>query len=291
VTALVTGWFSFESMGATAGDLLARDVVCRWLDEADIAFDVAAVAPFRGDVDWRDADPARYSHVVFVCGPVGNGWPLTELLDRFHASSFVAINVSLLEPLATWNPFSTVLARDGADGARPDICFLAPVPEAPLVGVVLVHRQGEYAHGAHDVVGEAIAQLVAATHVTAVGIDTRLDVSASGLTTPAQVESLIGRMDAVVTTRLHGLVLALKNGVPALAVDPIRGGAKVKRQAETIGWPACFAADALDGHDLERSLAWCLTPEARAAARDCSARAATLLADLPAQLKAAVGAQ
>jgi hypothetical protein len=28
VTVLVAGWFSFEQMGATAGDLLARDVAC-----------------------------------------------------------------------------------------------------------------------------------------------------------------------------------------------------------------------------------------------------------------------
>lgn len=32
---------------------------------------------------------------------------------------------------------------------------------------------------------------------------------------------MLRRLDVVVTTRLHGLVLALKNGVPALAVDPV----------------------------------------------------------------------
>src|SRR5436305_1693050 len=34
VKALVTGWFSFEQMGASAGDLLARDVACKWLRDA-----------------------------------------------------------------------------------------------------------------------------------------------------------------------------------------------------------------------------------------------------------------
>ena len=29
---LVAGWFSFEQMGASAGDLLARDLVCEWLE-------------------------------------------------------------------------------------------------------------------------------------------------------------------------------------------------------------------------------------------------------------------
>ena len=61
--------------------------------------------------------------------------------------------------------------------------------------------------------------------------------------TAAEVESLIARVDVVVTTRLHGLVLALKNGVPAVAVDPVRGGAKVCRQAQTLGWPYAYAVD------------------------------------------------
>ena len=54
-----------------------------------------------------------------------------------------------------------------------------------------------------------------------VAIDTRLDANRTGLRTPAQVESLIARTDVVVTTRLHGLVLALKNGVPAVAIDTV----------------------------------------------------------------------
>ena len=44
--ALVAGWFSFEGMGATAGDILARDVVCGWLEEAAIPYDVATARPF-----------------------------------------------------------------------------------------------------------------------------------------------------------------------------------------------------------------------------------------------------
>ena len=34
VRTLVAGWFSFEDMGATAGDLLARDVACSWLERS-----------------------------------------------------------------------------------------------------------------------------------------------------------------------------------------------------------------------------------------------------------------
>jgi hypothetical protein len=33
---LVSGWFSFEQMGATAGDLYSKDIVCQWLDSASV---------------------------------------------------------------------------------------------------------------------------------------------------------------------------------------------------------------------------------------------------------------
>jgi Polysaccharide pyruvyl transferase len=48
---------------------------------------------------------------------------------------------------------------------------------------------------------------------------------------------VIARADVVVTTRLHGLVLALTQGMPVLAVDPVAGGAKVATQAAAWGWP------------------------------------------------------
>ena len=38
---LVAGWFSFTGMNVTAGDVMARDVACRWLHEAGLPFDVA----------------------------------------------------------------------------------------------------------------------------------------------------------------------------------------------------------------------------------------------------------
>ena len=67
---LVTGWFSWSDEAVTAGDLLARDVACRWLREAGRAHDVANAPEFGDGVDWRVVDPVRYSDVIFVCGPV-----------------------------------------------------------------------------------------------------------------------------------------------------------------------------------------------------------------------------
>src|SRR6478672_7330304 len=80
---LLAGWFSFEQMGATAGDLMTRDLAKQWLVSAGHTVDVAVAAPFSGGVDWQAVDPALYSDLVFVCGPFGNGWPIPEFLERF----------------------------------------------------------------------------------------------------------------------------------------------------------------------------------------------------------------
>jgi hypothetical protein len=279
--ALVAGWFSFEQMGATAGDLFARDLVCQWLREANITYDVALAAPFDGGIPWDQADPQAYSHVVFVCGPFGNGRPITEFLPRFAASRLVGINLTMLEPLEAWNPFDLLLERDSSRFARPDITFLSQQPKVPVVGVVLVHPQKEYGGKArHHEANEAVARLLSSREVAAVPIDTCLDGNTTGLRTPREVESLIARMDVVVTTRLHGTVLALKNGVPVVAIDPIAGGAKVKRQTETIGWPIVLTADALSDEKLHEAFRNCLTEEARRQAHAIGDSARLLLKNL-----------
>lgn len=277
---LVTGWFSFEQMGASAGDLMARDLACRWLRRAGRPYDVATAAPFAGGVDWRAVDPNGYDHVLFVCGPFGNGPPLLEFLDRF-AGKLVGLNLTLLQSLEEWDPFQFLIERDSSRGANPDIVFGAgtdapPSPRpVPVVGLVLIDAQPEYkADDVLHVADAALRRLVASREMAVVPIDTRLDENRTGLRTPGEVEALIARMDVVLTTRLHGTVLALKNGVPVVAVDSVAGGAKVLRQAETIGWPARFTADTATDEALARAFDFCLTAEARAAADQCRARAA-----------------
>lgn len=271
---LVVGWFSFEQMGATVGDLLTRDVACDWLIRAGCAYDVALAPPFSGGVNWRRVDPKTYAQVVFVCGPFGNGLPVVEFLHHFAACRLIGLNLSMLEPLDAWNPFDLLLERDSSVTARPDTSFLSCQKQVPVVGVVLIHPQPEYNEkDMHQVANDAIHRLVASREVAAVTIDTRLDVNTHGLRSPAEIESLIARMDVVLTTRLHGLVLALKNGVPALAIDPVTRGAKIQRQAETLGWPVIFTTETVKDEALQKAFDYCLTEEARAKAKECFERA------------------
>ncbi len=119
----------------------------------------------------------------------------------------------------------------------------------------------------------ALDRLVSSREMAVVQIDTRLDENATGQRNEHEIESLIARMDVVLTTRMHGMVLAIKNGVPAVVIDSVAGGAKILRQAETIGWPVVFTADILKDEKLARAMDFCLTGEARALALDCRERA------------------
>jgi hypothetical protein len=288
---LVAGWFSWPAAAATAGDLLARDVACKWVERAGRDYDVANASPFGPGVDWREVDPAGYSDLVFVCGPVGPAYSaLEQLLGRFPASRHIGLDLTMIAPLSDWNPFDVLFERDSTRAANPDLALVAAEPRVPVIGVVLVEPYApEFPdRDRQDAARGAVESLLASVPAARVSIDTRLDVNQTQLRTPAEVESLIARTDTVVTTRLHGLVLAIKNGVPALAIDPVSGGSKIKRQAEVLGWPAVRPADRLEQGDLRATLDFCLSEEARRLARRCAERGATRLERLREEFVAAL---
>lgn len=283
--ALIAGWFSFENCGATAGDLMCRDLLADWLREAGVAFDVAAVAPFEGDLDWREADAASYTHVVFVCGPFVNKWPGDAFLEHFHGCRMIGLNLSMIESLDAWNPFDPLWERDSDRTVRPDMTFAADAPLVPVVGLVLVKPQHEYGdRGRHTEANAMIKSMLEARDVAVVPIDTMIEWNAGGLRTAAQIDSAIARMDAVVTTRLHGTVLALRHGVPPVSVDPIVGGAKIMAQTRRIDWGLAAPIDELTPERLDEMFTDALTAEARAAAKRCADAARAEAAAVKAEL-------
>ena len=268
---LIAGWFSFELMGATAGDLMSKHTVCEWLDKENILYDVALAKPFKGGVKWEQVDPKEYTHVIFLCGPFGNGWPIIDFLKNFSKSKLIGINLSMLQNLDEWNPFDLLLERDSSRTSNPDLVFLSKTNNVPVVGLVLVEPQKEYKNKArHKEANEIIYKLLERYHCAVIPIDTRLDVpNKGGLNSPQEIESTISKMDVIVTTRLHGMVMGLKNGIPVLALDAIEGGAKITKQAKTIGWPNVFIINQFDNDDLEEGYQYCLTQQAKNEATKC----------------------
>jgi hypothetical protein len=281
---LVAGWFSFEEMGASAGDIMARDLACQWLEAAGYSYDVALAPPFTGGVDWRLVDPRTYTDVLFVCGPFGNGWPVTDFLTRFVKCRLIGLNLSMLEPLESWNPFKLLFERDSSIISRPDISFLSTQDHVPVVGIILIDTQNEYGkRDSHILANEALRRLADNQQVVRINIDTRLDINTTGLRTAAEIETLIARMDLILTTRLHGMALGLKNGVPVIAVDSVVGGGKITRQARTIGWPFVIPVEELSDESMRKAFDYCLTEQARSAARLCSQRAKKIINEIRSQ--------
>ncbi|WP_073951297.1 polysaccharide pyruvyl transferase family protein [Streptomyces kebangsaanensis] len=268
---LLTGWFGFPDGEATAGDVLALRRIEEVLRRAGLDYDIAWSPGFRpGALHLDDVAPERYGLLVFVCGPL-HGPRIEELHRRFAHCVRIAVGTSVIDPgSAAVTGFDHVIARD-APAVAPalDLATHAPAPAArPVVGVVLTHGQHEYGRARrHDVVAKEVTGWLHGKDCARLELETRLDIHDWRLcATPAQLQSVLVRLDLVVTDRLHGLVLALRAGTPALAVDPVEGGAKVTAQARACDWPALVPAERLDAAELDRWWQWCLT-SGRAAAR------------------------
>ncbi|SOD62235.1 Polysaccharide pyruvyl transferase [Streptomyces zhaozhouensis] len=268
---LVTGWFSLLHGEATAGDILALHRVQAVLDRAGQPHDVAWSPGFRpGALSLADADPAAYTRLVFVCGPL-HGQDIAWLHERFGHCLRVAVGTSVLDPRdPAVAGFHRILARDGAGPPTEDLAARAPArPAVPVAGLLLTGGQHEYgARRLHGRVAETVTGWLNDTRCAPVPFDTRLDARDGTLPgTPDELLSLLERLDVVVTDRLHGLVLALRVGVPAVAIDPVSAGAKMTAQARALRWPAVIPGERLDEERLGHWWTWALGPGARLARR------------------------
>jgi len=199
------------------------------------------------EVYWHEVDPRDYSH-VWVCGPLGKG---TDAFSRLRkrcppdGCHWIGVDLSMIEPVEAWHPFDVLLERDSNRNKRADLAFAADMNALPVIGLVQVESFTPLfpERDRQEDARQAARRLAFAQPAAVVEIDTRLDVAnASGLRTAGEVEALIGQMDVVVTTRLHGLVLALRHGVSAIAIDPVAGGDKITAQARAVNWPVAFAS-------------------------------------------------
>ncbi|NYH50977.1 hypothetical protein HNR06_000566 [Nocardiopsis arvandica] len=263
---LLAGWFSFVDGEATAGDVGAVEAVSAALRRDGVVHDVAWSPGFRSEgPSLGEVDPSAYSHLVFVCGPV-SGRQVEDLHRTFASCRRIAVGVSVTDPRSpAFLGFHTVLSRDGAgEESRRDLAAGAPAgPSVPVVGVATAPGQGEYRdRSAHAGVHRSLERWLVTKDCARVPVDTRLDTSDwLHCAEPHQFDALVRRMDLVVTTRLHGLVLALRNGVPALVVDPVAGGAKVAAQGRVWDWPVetvRHPEEELDPGRLDRLWKWCL---------------------------------
>lgn len=262
---LVVGWFSFDEVIATVGDERAAEVVSGWLTEAGVAHDVAWASYLQRGVELAAVDPPRYSHLVWVCGPVLSTELLVDLLDRFSHARRYAIGVSVLDGPAAAR-FDAVWARDGgAAAARPDLAIVGSQVDTGgaeiVVATVFAPVQPEYGdRGRHLQVQRTVERWISDRGLGSFDVPTDLLTPAGWPRRSTQVRAALGRADVVVSSRLHGLVLGLGRGRPVIACDPVVGGAKVSAQASALGWPVVLGALEVTPAALDVALARCVQP-------------------------------
>ncbi|SDX47566.1 Polysaccharide pyruvyl transferase [Modestobacter sp. DSM 44400] len=250
---LVAGWFSFDEFIATVGDELGADVVVGWLRELGIDHDVAWAPYFQRGPNWRNVDPADYTHLVFVSGPLFDLPELRQLSAAFAGAQRWAVNVSVVSD-AGRALFDRVWERDAPGMARPDLAGGTTTPDVPVLAVAFAPPQEEYgARSQADRVRGVLEDWLRARAMPWFELDMDLYEKPYDRF-PSQVEALVRRADVVVSMRLHALVLGLAHGVPVIACDGVVGGAKVSAQAAALGWPLALTAGEIDAHALDAAL-------------------------------------
>lgn len=262
-------WGSIPDGGPTVGDLLAlkaaHDEIAREGFNSLVLCDGAFahhVAPF-ASIGELIAD--RYDAFVWICGPlIAGSSRFRDLFNRFEGLPRIAAGVSVLPPNVAdhFNNFDVCIARDGLDKTYGDLALAAPAAESGAfegsqavsktrsLALCLRGAQREYGPGSCDDkrVDALCDRIVTATGLDPSRIETRLDRSGAAL---ARMELQFQTAGLVVSSRLHGALLALRYGTPVVAIDQIKGGGKVSEVLSRLGWPWVYRADCADPAEIQ----------------------------------------
>ena len=274
--ALLIGHFS------TFGDLEVLEVVKSWLREEGIPFDVAPYARKirKGNsnfVDPRLLNAKQYSYLIVVCGPFHQRLISGQraVFDNFSHCVWIGVNLTMIEAKEVFNPFDVLIERDSNTTSRPDLAISRTFKRVPVVGLCLATKQSEYGdRRRHEEAGRIIQQVVHNRGFASVMLDTRWppNTNTSFIGNTDQFVSIASKLDLVITTRLHGLVLSLKAKTPVVAIDAISGGDKVSKQADVLGWKEILSADSLSAQVLSGSIDRCLKQNMRDIASEAAQR-------------------
>jgi hypothetical protein len=260
---LIAGWFSFDLPHNTAGDLLAQESAVRWATEAGYSCKIAVPNPVSPqEITTSYINPRDYDAVVFVCGPLTKSH-IRPFMQQFSTIKRIALNVSVVPTSDLSDEFDVIIPRDTDDITNPDISLASSSRPVPVIGLIYVGKQKEYPSQQHETVEKIVHEVLGKVGAATVRIDTRLPHNEYGLSSISQIESTIQHMDIVITTRLHGAVLSLRNNIPPIAIDSVPGGAKVMKQMKALDWPLTYSIDRLDEEKLEQAIHIALTKQSR----------------------------
>ena len=261
---LLLWWGSFPGGGgATIGDYHAVANVAGWLRDHDVDCEIMngvdETFPGLATVGPDERDFGRYSTLAFVCGPLVLTHKLKRILWRFRDLTKVAVGISDLGDERVTRLFDEVIVRDGPRFTTFDLALANPrdisravPPRGTHPAICLRGMQKTY--GKENCLSNEADSLICGAIESRFGEAAPIDTQfrpANGL---AKIEREFAAASLVVTTRMHGALFALANRTPFVAVDQIRGGAKVSRLMQEIAWPWSYRVDRMKPGDLDRAI-------------------------------------
>ena len=123
------------------------------------------------------------------------------------------------------------------------------------IGLSLRGAQGEYGaeNSLHELTEQKIKQLAGQLLQNRQGeiilIENHLKRAAIA---PEEIENLYAQCDLILTSRLHGALLALRHSVPYIAIYQIKNGAKVSAILPTPKWPYVYQVEQADPQEMLR---------------------------------------
>lgn len=274
---LLIGYFS------TVGDIEVLDVVKKWLNEAQISFDVSAYNTLINDSiedskDINNINELDYSHLVILCGPFWQDFYIKSKIDlnRFNHCKVIGLNLSMIEHPTMYNPFDVLFPRDTSDSQIPDLSLLYESEDVPVIGLCLAPDQPEYGiKQNHSTVNQILKEVIISKGYGIINMNTQWPHFRNDyhISSPNSYEAICRRIDVLMTTRLHGLVIGLKTGIPVIAVDPIIGGGKIIQQGKALNWPYVFSSEDINKSMISDILDQLLDKQYKKLALDCAQKA------------------
>jgi hypothetical protein len=261
---LVTWYGTFKGHG-TLGDLRSFECITAHLVSlgCQVMYTSSYIVNIPGSepVSLNEVKMDDLNGLVFVCGPIFfNHQETRALFTKFASKRILGVAISLFPfgHINHYDPFDLALARQGGDKSYGDVAILSKkvtgrkgVHSKPVIGIALRGMQQEY--GIENCMWKEIEDIVQTclrvVDCDILWIDNHL--TNAGIS-PNEIERLYIESDLVITTRYHGAVLAIKYEIPFIAIDQIKGGAKVFDLLKNSFWPYIYKIESINTSILHR---------------------------------------
>ena len=233
------------------------------------------------EVHIDEIDPLAYRVCLFICGPLPTDWPEgRERLLSFANAQRLAVGTTLASPSsrsAAESVFHAFLARDGFERRWMDLSLSCdwPIAKTELRAneIAVCLRGKEDYFGPDDASAYVEAMFESGLRRRGESFSQISTVLRTAKDDAKVLETQFAKPAGVVTTRLHGTLLALRNRTPWIAIDQVIGGGKVRSINEQLSWPLSLASEELSLRGLERAFATLRDPALFARLHDVRERA------------------